>query len=302
MVGSALKTLLPKARTPPSTELDLTYLDELRQYFHDNGSEIELVYHLAAKVGGVKANSQSNAAFFNVNTLINTNLLETCRCFDVPKVVSVMSTCVYPDAPYVSYPLTETQLHNGPPHPSNFGYAYAKRMLDVQSRAIREQYGLDYVTVIPNNIYGPNDLYTKGQSHVIPALVRKVFEARESNAPTIEVWGDGTALREFTYSKDIAKILVKVAEDYNSPEPLNIGNTEEVSIRELVTLICDTLGYKGTVMWNTSEPSGQARKPTSNANLLSLGLWDKKSYTPLHQGIKETCDWFEASYPNIRGF
>ena len=221
-------------------------------------------------------------------------------CGESTKVVSLLSTCVYPDAAYITYPLTEDQLHLGPPHSSNFGYAYAKRMVDVMSRAYRQQYGCNFITAIPNNLYGENDNFHLENSHVVPAIIRKVWEAKIREQPFVECWGDGSALREFTYSEDIVKVLMFLIENYDEPEPINIGNTEEHSIKEVVELICLLLEYNGQVKWNTDKPSGQHRKPSSNQKLLNLG-WEKEWYTSLEKGLTKTCKWVKLNYPNLRG-
>lgn len=274
-----------------------------REEFHSLSFDVKdkKVIHLAARVGGIKANMDNMGDFYYDNSIINQKILEHSHNQGAKKVVSLLSTCVYPDAPYVSYPLTEEQLHLGPPHDSNFGYAYAKRMVDVMSRAYRQQHDCNFITAIPNNLYGKNDNFDLQNSHVIPALIRKVWEAKISNQKFIECWGDGKPLREFTYSVDIAKILLFLLENYDGAEPINIGNTEEHSIRDVVGLICDLLDYRGEIVWNTDKPSGQFRKPSSNQKLLDLG-WDKKSYTSLENGLKKTCEWFIMTYPNIRGF
>jgi len=258
------------------------------------------VIHLAAKVGGVKANTEQVANFYMENANLNERILYSAHRSGANKVLSLLSTCVYPDAPYINYPLTEDQLHLGPPHHSNFGYAYAKRMVDVMSRAYRQQYGCNFITAIPNNLYGENDNFDLENSHVIPALIRKVWEAKINKEPSVFCWGDGSPLREFTYSEDIARILLFLMENYDEPEPINIGNTDEYSIKEVVEMICDILGYDGELEWQTDQPSGQYRKPSSNQKLLDLG-WKKEYYTPLKEGLKKTCDWFIISYPNIRG-
>ncbi len=290
MVGSACKTVIPNA--------DFI----TRQQFHDLSYNIKNknVIHLAAKVGGVKANIDYMADFYHENSIINEKMLDYAHTGGAKKVVSLLSTCVYPDAPYIKYPLTENQLHLGPPHNSNFGYAYAKRMVDVMSRAYREQYGCNFVTAIPNNLYGENDNFDLENSHVIPALIRKVWEAKINNKNYIECWGDGSPLREFTYSKDIAKILLFLLENYNNPEPINIGNTREYSIKEVVEIICKQLEYDGEIVWQTDKPSGQHRKPSCNQRLLDLG-WKEENYTSLENGLKKTCDWFIMTYPNVRG-
>ena len=290
MVGSAFKRLNLDAEYPTRSE------------FH-NGSysaEGKNIIHLAAKVGGVKANTDEIGEFYRMNSIVNQKLLHHAYCSNAKKVVSLLSTCVYPDAPYVIYPLTEDQLHLGPPHPSNFGYAYAKRMVDVMSRAYRQQYGCNFITAIPNNLYGENDNFDLENSHVIPAIIRKVWEAKINDKPFVECWGDGSPLREFTYSEDIAKILLFLIENYDDPEPINIGNTEEHSIRHVVEMICSILEYDGEIRWNTQMPSGQYRKPSSNQKLLDLG-WDKKWYTSLEKGLTKTCKWVMLKYPDIRG-
>ena len=258
------------------------------------------VIHLAARVGGVKANTDNVADFYFDNSNINHKILHEAYLQDAEKVVSLLSTCVYPDAPYVNYPLTEDQLPLGPPHHSNFGYAYAKRMGDVMSRAYRQQYGCNFITAIPNNLYGENDNFDLENGHVIPALIRKVWEAKINKESSVFCWGDGSPLREFTYSEDIARILLFLMENYDEPVPINIGNTQEHSIKEIVEIICDILGYDGKLEWQTDQPSGQYRKPSSNQKLLDLG-WRNEDYTPLKEGLKKTCKWYIINYPNVRG-
>ena len=216
----------------------------------------------------------------------------------VDKVISLLSTCVYPDN--VTYPITEEQLHLGPPHPSNFGYAYSKRMIEVQSRAYRQQYGCNFMCAIPNNLYGENDNYHLEDGHVIPALMRRIYEAKINGDPTVEVWGDGSPRREFTYSLDIAEILFYLLENYDRPDPINIGYTGELSIKEVAESLCKNLEYEGNIKWNSEMPNGQFRKPSSNKNLLALG-WDENKYTKFEAGIKKSCEWFIDNYPEVRG-
>jgi len=256
------------------------------------------VIHCAAKVGGLGGNMNYKGEFFYDNIMINTNVIEACRKYNVDKLVCFLSTCVFPDD--VEYPLTEEKIHLGEPHSSNYPYAYAKRMVDVMSRAYRQQYGCNFITVIPNNLYGENDNFDLENSHVIPAIIRKVWEAKLYNKPYVECWGDGSPLREFTYSEDIARILVFLLENYDEPEPINIGNTDEYSIRQVVEIICSILEYDGEIRWNTQKPSGQHRKPSSNRKLLDLG-WDKKWYTSLEKGLTKTCLWVKDNYPLLRG-
>jgi GDP-L-fucose synthase len=232
--------------------------------------------------------------FYDENIRINTNILRACALNHVPKVVSFLSTCIYPDK--ARYPLTEDQLHSGAPHYSNYGYAYAKRMMDVQSRAYRQQYGSNFICAVPNNLYGENDNFDLVNGHVIPALMRRIWEAKLAGQAEVEVWGDGTPLREFTYAKDIAKILLFLLENYDSEQAINIGRTSENTIREVVDLLCEFLEYNGTIKWDTTKPSGQHRKPSSNKRLLEIG-WPESGYTKLRKGLKETCKWFKINYP-----
>tara|TARA_B100001094_G_C18131201_1_gene772400 strand:- start:311 stop:1243 length:933 start_codon:yes stop_codon:yes gene_type:complete len=297
MVGSAFLNLDVDSEFVfvGSKEYDLRIPEHSKDMIYHH--EPEAIIHLAAKVGGVKGNTDFVADFFYENTMINCNVLNAAHEAGVSKVVSLLSTCVYPDD--VKYPLTENQIHSGNPHSSNFGYAYAKRMLDIHSRALRQQYGRNYVCAVPNNLYGPHDNFDLENGHVIPALIRKIWEAKMYGTIP-QFWGDGSPLREFTYSNDIAKALMLVLDKYNDPHPVNIGNVGEVSIKSLVDMICRNLEYTGNVVWDETKPSGQFKKPSSNANFIKAG-WDVQDYTSLEQGLKETCDWFVENYPNVRG-
>ena len=229
---------------------------------------------------------------------MNCNVIDECHEAGVQRVISLLSTCVYPDN--ATYPLTEDQVHNGRPHKSNFGYAHAKRMLDVHSRSLRQQYGRNYICAIPNNLYGENDFYDLENSHVIPAITRKMHEA-QLQGTNVHLWGAGSALREFTYSGDIAKILLFLLENYDSDSPINIGNTCEISIRAIAEMIAKFVGFKQEIIWDETKPSGQYRKPSCNNTLLEIG-WNKEDYTPLEQGVQRTCNWFLDNYPTIRGW
>jgi len=295
LLGSEILKISPDSDSISSKYFDLTETSHLR--LNPNG-KFDTVIHCAARVGGVKANTDYVADFFDDNIKMNMNVLDACK-HDNLKLVSVLSTCVYPDAPYVKYPLTEDQLHLGPPHPSNFGYAYAKRMLEVQSRAYRKQHGCNFITVIPNNLYGPNDNYDLESSHVVPALIRKFHEASISGSKEVVIWGSGKPLREFTYSKDAAKIILWLAENYDGEKPVNIGNPEQVSIEKLALTISGEMRFKGTIRFDNTKPDGQYQKPSSNEFLRSLG-W-KGEYTPLRDGLSETIKSFKERYPNVRG-
>ena len=268
---------------------------ELHQAISSNN---DIWINCAAKVGGVKANTDHVADFYNCNSLISNNVFQGAKKCNVKKLVSILSTCIYPDVAHVSYPLTEDQLHNGPPHDSNFGYAYAKRMVDVQSRAYRQQYNCDYITVSPNNLYGFQDNFDLNSGHVIPSLIRKFYEAKRDGTD-VTLWGDGTPLREFTFARDAAKIIWWLAKNYNDLTPVNIGCTEEISIKDLAFLISEKIGFKGNIKFDTTKPNGQHRKPSSNKKLRDLGC--NIVYTPLTQGLIETIEFFEKNYSSLRG-
>lgn len=255
----------------------------------------EVVVHCAAKVGGVGANMQFPADFFMDNIRMNTNVIEACHKLKIPKLVSFLSTCVFPDK--VEYPLDETKIELGPPHHSNFAYAYAKRMADVQIRAFNKQYGTQYFSVIPCNVYGPNDNYSLEVGHVIPMLIHKCYLAKQNNT-AFEVWGDGTPLREFVYSKDVANIVDLLIEKYEGTDPVIISNPIEYSIKQVVDLITGYMDFNGEIVWLTDKPNGQYRKPSSNQRLLSI-IGDYE-FTTLEKGLKESVEWFILNYPTVR--
>jgi len=264
-------------------------------YYAISVEQPEVVIHCAAKVGGVGANMEFPADFFMDNIRINTNVIQACYELKVPKLVSFLSTCVFPDK--VEYPLDETKIELGPPHSSNFAYAYAKRMADIQIRAFNQQYNTQYFSVIPCNVYGPNDNYNLEVGHVIPMLIHKCYLAKKNNV-TFEVWGDGTPLREFVYSKDVANIVDLLIQKYTGTEPVIISNPTEYSIKQVVDLIVEYMGFDGEVKWLTDKPNGQHRKPSSNAKLLSI-IGDYE-FTTLEKGLQESIEWFILNYPKVR--
>lgn len=290
LVGSAITI---NCRLHYSQDADLTDKKATEKLFKD--SNYKKVIHCAAKVGGLGGNMSHLGEYYYKNIMINTNVLEACRVVGVKKVVSFLSTCVFPDK--VTYPITEDQFHNGPPHESNFSYAYAKRMLEVQSRAYNKQYGTNYVCVIPTNIYGPNDNFDLENGHVAPSLIHRCYLAMKNNTDLV-VWGSGKPLREFIYSKDVAKLSEWALENYNEDEPIIFSTMEEVSIAELVDTIVKHMGFKGRVIWDKSKPDGQFKKPASNKKLLSY--LPNYKFTTLDEGLGETIEWFKQTYPNVR--
>jgi GDP-L-fucose synthase len=233
--------------------------------------------------------------FFYQNIMMNTNVIEECRKNHVEDLVVFLSTCVFPND--VEYPLTEKKIHLGPPHFSNDAYAYAKRMADIQIKSYREQYGLNYKSVIPTNIYGINDNFDIENGHVVPSLIHKCYIARETNTP-LTIWGSGIPLREFIYNKDVVKLTEWVLENYNEDEPIILSTSEEISIKDVVGLIVELMNFKGEVKWDANKPDGQFRKPSDNSKIKNY-LPDFK-FTPLYDGLKETIEWFESNYENIR--
>tara|TARA_A100001011_G_scaffold363972_2_gene414299 strand:- start:1364 stop:2287 length:924 start_codon:yes stop_codon:yes gene_type:complete len=296
MVGSAFKKYEDNGVIRVgSKDFDLTDYESCCNMIEEN--KPDAIIHLAAKVGGVKGNTDLVGEFFRDNILMNTNLLESSRVMGVGKVISMLSTCIYPDK--CEYPLTEDQIHLGPPHESNYGYAYAKRMIHVQSMAYRQQWGCNFVVAVPNNLYGEHDNFHMEHSHVVPAMIRKMYEAKANGLDYITLWGDGSPLREFTYSKDIADALMLILNDYNSKDPINIGNSNEMSIQYLAEKIKEKIGFSGDIIWDTSMPSGQMRKPSSSE--VFKDIYPDFKFTDLDDGIESVCRWFEDSYPNIRG-
>lgn len=296
MVGTAFRDIASEHELllVGSADYDLRRSSDCRRMVVD--SQPDAIIHLAAKVGGVKGNIDYVADFFRDNIMINTNVLQIAMEFKVPKVLSLLSTCIYPDNP--TYPLTEEQIHDGEPHRSNFGYAYAKRMLEVHSRAMRNQYGLNYITAVPNNIYGPKDNFDLRNGHVIPAMIRKFYEAKKSNSDVM-LWGTGQPLREFTYSGDVAKALLFLLENYEDQSPINIGMTRQISIKKVSEIISKEISFTGNIIWDTTKPEGQFKKPSSNKKFLDM--YPDFVYTELEAGLKETISWFTDNYPNIRG-
>tara|TARA_R110002096_G_scaffold172969_2_gene346916 strand:+ start:459 stop:1385 length:927 start_codon:yes stop_codon:yes gene_type:complete len=295
MLGKAIQSILPDATYLSSKNADLTSPTATDSIF--NEYKPDFVLHLAGRVGGIRANMDNLGKFYHDNIQINTNVLEASRKHNVSKVLSMLSTCVYPDN--AKYPLREQSIHDGEPHDSNYGYAYAKRMIDVQSRAYRQQYGCNFVTAIPNNMFGPYDNFDLQDSHVIPALIRKVYEAKKFGKEVI-LWGDGSPLREFTYSYDMAKIILFVLQNYDEPQPINIGNTDEYSIKQIADMVCSIYDYNGGIAWDTSAPPGQFRKPSSNEKLLQLG-WKEDDFVGMKKSLEEVCLWFEKNYSIARG-
>ena len=289
LVGSCVKG----KHRPRSSEVDLLNFDQTLEYMRDN--KIKNVVHCAARVGGVQENMDKLGEFFYENLQMTLNIIEASRLCGVEKMVCLLSTCIFPDK--ATYPLTTDQIHMGEPHPSNYGYGYAKRMTEINARSYRDQYGMKIVNIVPCNVYGIGDNYNLKSSHVIPGLIHKCYIAKQYEGD-LEVWGDGLALREFIYNKDLGKIIDWTLENYDDDEALIVSPDKEHSIAEAVESITKAFDLSGSIVYDSSKPKGQHRKPSDNSKFKSL-LPDFE-FTPLENGIKETVDWFRKNYGDVR--
>ena len=275
------------------THADLRNFEKTLECF--KSLDPDAIIHLAAKVGGIGANSSHPGTFFHDNILINTNVLEAAKQLKVKKLVSFLSTCVFPNQ--TKFPMSGNQLHDGPPHDSNFGYAHAKRMLEVQSRAYRKEFGCSFINVVGTNLYGPNDNFNLIDGHAVAALIHKVHLAKKDSKP-LTVWGTGKPLREFVFSEDVARITYWALENYDEEEPLMMSSGIESSVKELVEVIADKFKFKEKIIWDDSKPDGQIRKPSDDSKLKKL--YPEMKFTNLALGIEKTVSWFEEHYPNVR--
>lgn len=278
-----------------SKDADLMDFEQTRVAFQKH--QPTHVIHLAAMVGGLFKNMRVNLDFWRNNIYINDNVLQAAHEVHAQKVVSCLSTCIFPDK--TTYPIDETMIHNGPPHESNFGYAYAKRMIDVHNRAYVQQNGHCYTAVIPTNVFGPHDNFSIEDGHVLPGLIHKAYIAQKEGTPLV-VWGSGTPRRQFIYSLDLARLFLWVLREYQEVEPiiLSVDEDEEVSIKEAAEAVVQALDFKGEVIYDTSKADGQFKKTASNAKLRRYHPNFK--FTPFAQALKATCDWFVNNYETSR--
>jgi GDP-L-fucose synthase len=255
----------------------------------------EGIIHCAAKVGGVLGNTKYPGDFYHDNIMMNTNVIEEAKNKGIKKLVFFSSTCVFPDE--VEYPLSPEKIHLGPPHQSNYAYAYAKRMGQVQIQAYKDQHDLNYFTVIPTNIYGPNDSYDMENGHVLPSLIHKMYLARESGEDFI-VWGSGNPLREFIFSEDVAKLTMNLYRDYNGNAPVILSTSNETSIKNVVLMIADIFDFKGNIKFDTSKPEGQYRKPSDNSVIRQM--YPDFKFTQMREGLEKSINWFIENYKIAR--
>lgn len=279
-----LKTLGAAISIPLSKDYDLRNKENCRKVVFG----MDLVIHLSAKVGGIGFNREHPGEMFYDNVIMGAHLMEEARAIGISKFVSLGTVCAYPK--FTPIPFKEKDLWNGYPEETNAPYGLAKKMLLVQSQAYRQQYGFNSIYLIPVNMYGPGDNFDPASSHVIPALIKKTVEAKLRNASEIIVWGTGKATREFLYVEDCVKAIILAAERYDKPDPVNIGSHFEISIKNLVEMICAIVGFKGKIVWDKSKPDGQPRrKLDTNRAFKEFGF---KAKTPFKMGLERTIRWY----------
>jgi GDP-L-fucose synthase len=282
-----LEPLAAKVAAFSSSEYNLTRQADIARMYEDQRPDV--VIHLAARVGGIGANRDNPGSFFYENAIMGIELMEQARHNGVAKFVQVGTVCAYPK--FAPIPFSEDDLWNGYPEETNAPYGLAKKMLLVQAQAYRQQYGFNAIYLLPVNLYGPGDSIDLHNSHVIPAMIRKCIEARDADAESVEVWGTGTPTREFLYVDDAARGIVMAAERYDKPDPVNLGSSDEISIKDLVELIVDLTGFKGIVAWDPSKPDGQPRRKLNvDRAKKEFGF---RSETPFRVGLAETIRWYQ---------
>ncbi len=291
-LGSAVCQALAEYRpanvfVPRSAQYDLRHEEAITRLIQDARPEVML--HLAGHVGGIGANRKNPGRYFYDNAIMGIQLLEYARQAGVEKFVTVGTICSYPK--HTPVPFREDDLWNGYPEETNAPYGLAKKMLLVQSQAYRQQYGLNAISLLPVNLYGPGDNFDPETSHVIPALIRKVIAARESRCNQIDVWGTGSASREFLFVRDAAQAIARATEHYNGADPVNIGSGQEISIKDLVTRICRLCEYQGQVQWDATKPDGQPRRCLDTTR--ASERFGFRAKTSLDDGLRETILWYE---------
>ena len=273
---------------PRSSECDLTEQEAVRRLYRE--AKPDLVIHLAAEVGGIGANRENPGRFFYANALMGILLIEEARRAGVEKFVQVGTICAYPK--HTPVPFREQDLWEGYPEETNAPYGIAKKALLVQLQAYRAQYGLNGIYLLPVNLYGPRDNFDPRSSHVIPALIRKMVEAKESGAECVEIWGTGRASREFLYVDDCARGVALAAERYSGEEPVNLGTGGEITIAELATLIAEVVGYGGRLVFDPSKPDGQPRRCLDTGR--AEAAFGFRARVPFREGLERTVGWYSA--------
>ena len=270
-------------------EYNLTHAEDIRRMFDDKRPD--LVIHLAAKVGGIGYNQEKPAELFYDNLIMGAQLIHEAYLQKIDKFVALGTICAYPK--FTPVPFKEEDIWNGYPEETNAPYGLAKKMMLVQSQAYRQQYGFNSIFLLPVNLYGPGDNFDPRSSHVIPALIKKCFDAIDNHSDTLEVWGTGRATREFFYVEDAATAICLAADTYNKSEPVNIGAGFEISIRDLTELIAKLSGFSGKIIWDVSKPDGQPRRLLDTT--LALKEFAFKAKTDLTTGLNKTIDWYKKN-------
>lgn len=298
LVGSAIVRELKKQGyenilTASRSECDLLLMNQVADFFHF--MRPEYVFNAAAKVGGINANNTQSADFIRDNLISQTNIIECCHTYNVKKLLFLGSSCIYPRD--CSQPIKEEYLMTGPLEQTNIGYAVAKIAGITMCNMYRKQYGSNFISAMPTNLYGPGDNFNYQDSHVLPALIRKFHEAKINNYKYVEFWGTGSPKREFLFVDDLAEALIFLMDNYNEEQHVNIGCGEDVTIKELAHTLKKVIGYEGDIMWNTSYPDGTPQKLLDVSKIHLLG-WHHK--TNLEEGLNKTYKWFVDNYNNIR--
>jgi GDP-L-fucose synthase len=273
---------------PRSKDYDLVDMEAIRALYRD--ARPELVIHLAARVGGIGANRANPGKFFYDNLMMGVQMMEAARQGGIEKFVAIGTICAYPK--FTPIPFQEENLWNGYPEETNAPYGLAKKMLLVQAQAYRQQYGMNAIYLLPVNLYGPRDNFDTETSHVIPALIRKCVEAGERGDDHIVAWGDGSPTREFLYVEDAAEGILLAAELYNRSDPVNLGSAFEISIKDLVGLIARHSGFKGKIVWDTTQPNGQPRRKLDIRR--AVQEFKFRARTPFEEGLRKTIGWYLA--------
>ena len=274
---------------PRSSEYDLTTEPDVKRLYEDTKPDI--VIHLAAVVGGIGANRKHPGSFYYKNLMMGTLLIEHARQYGLEKFVAIGTVCAYPK--FAPTPFCESSLWDGYPEETNAPYGIAKKGMLVQLQAYRQEYGFNGIYLLPVNLYGPRDNFKPNSSHVIPALIKKCVEARESEADSITCWGTGVATREFLYVDDAANAIMQATEHYSKPDPVNIGSGSEISIFNLVSLVADLTGFGGNIKWDVSQPDGQPRRLLDTSRARQEFQWSAD--TKLKDGLRQTIDWYEMA-------
>jgi GDP-L-fucose synthase len=269
-------------------DYDLTSMDDTARLFDD--ASPELVFHLAAEVGGIGANRANPGRYWFANLMMGAHVLEQVRLHGTPKLVVAGTVCAYPKLTPV--PFREDDLWSGYPEETNAPYGVAKKTVLVGAQAYREQYGTNAVFLLPTNLYGPGDNFDPNTSHVIPALIRKCLEAKEQGQNSLTAWGDGSPTREFLYVADAAEGTLLASERYNDPEPVNLGTASEISVKELLSTIADLTGFKGQILWDPSKPNGQPRRKLDASRAKTR--FGFVAQTPFAMGLRQTVAWYES--------